>query len=625
MRIAPWLPALPALPALAAIALAACGRAAPSPSPPTASSSTAAPPSAASAASAAPTEREQPRDARRLPDVLVTEPGILSTRFEAYDLGSVLGDARAESAAELALGAHYADLAATIDADVAAAKRADPASGVGLAFAHRLLDTRVLRDPAARWELVGVAQRFDRDFADASRCGELRFVYRLRYDKEVKGLRIASRMPATLAVSFWNAEPTADCGPVLRAFAAEPAFRAPPLAELARRFKSVELDVQTVRWPSTTRGDMAGHAEYALRALVRSRDGAHLVAGPLENTPDVPRARRDPSYRERLRAWIVEPANAHAIDAGRAILPPELCATSASDVTPHGLARRHNRPFRELFGPKDVVVANDAAIARSPEGVLRRLDQLSCPGCHASRSLGGFHLLGDETAPRESVNAVLVGRSPHLLGEIARRKAELARRIGLGGAPRAVPFADRTDDRGARGDHCALGTDPSFASWTCAPGLVCARDVGSDDDGVGVCADPKPRPGNACEIGRIAIATDPHRDRVVGLARAACPGACDDNAVGFPNGACVGSCDALGEGAVCGAIPRLVGFNTCLATSKTKSFEDCILANATPAAVQACDEAHACRDDYLCARTRSGEGACMPPYFLFQLRVDGHP
>ncbi|WP_437943724.1 hypothetical protein WMF27_00680 [Sorangium sp. So ce281] len=25
-----------------------------------------------------------------------------------------------------------------------------------------------------------------------------------------------------------------------------------------------------------------------------------------------------------------------------------------------------------------------------------------------------------------------------------------------------------------------------------------------------------------------------------------------------------------------------------------------------------------------CARTSSGEGACIPPYFLFQLRVDGH-
>lgn len=30
------------------------------------------------------------------------------------------------------------------------------------------------------------------------------------------------------------------------------------------------------------------------------------------------------------------------------------------------------------------------------------------------------------------------------------------------------------------------------------------------------------------------------------------------------------------------------------------------------------------RDDYICARTPDGNGACIPPYFLFQLRVDGH-
>ena len=61
------------------------------------------------------------------------------------------------------------------------------------------------------------------------------------------------------------------------------------------------------------------------------------------------------------------------------------------------------------------------------------------------------------------------------------------------------------------------------------------------------------------------------------------------------------------------------------ASAKGVSFGDCIKRNSTPAAVRSCDEARPCRDDYVCARSASGTGACMPPYFLFQLRVDGHP
>jgi hypothetical protein len=41
--------------------------------------------------------------------------------------------------------------------------------------------------------------------------------------------------------------------------------------------------------------------------------------------------------------------------------------------------------------------------------------------------------------------------------------------------------------------------------------------------------------------------------------------------------------------------------------------------------LRACDADQPCRDDYLCALTPAGKGACLPPYFVFQMRVDGHP
>jgi hypothetical protein len=39
-----------------------------------------------------------------------------------------------------------------------------------------------------------------------------------------------------------------------------------------------------------------------------------------------------------------------------------------------------------------------------------------------------------------------------------------------------------------------------------------------------------------------------------------------------------------------------------------------------------CSAERPCRDDYECARVpgaEPGTGACVPPYFVFQLRLDG--
>jgi hypothetical protein len=50
-----------------------------------------------------------------------------------------------------------------------------------------------------------------------------------------------------------------------------------------QHLKSVEVNLQAVRWPSTTRPDMAGYAEYFLR--VYRREGERYVLAKLENTP----------------------------------------------------------------------------------------------------------------------------------------------------------------------------------------------------------------------------------------------------------------------------------------------------------------------------------------------------
>src|SRR5690606_2167971 len=72
----------------------------------------------------------------------------------------------------------------------------------------------------------------------------------------------------------------------------------------------------------------------------------------------------------------------------------------------------------------------------------------------------------------------------------------------------------------------------------------------------------------------------------------------------------------------CGAIAVLDPFNACLA--RNEPFSHCLTTHVRPAGLRRCSASSPCRDDYLCAGEEGG-GVCVPPYFLFQMRVDGHP
>jgi hypothetical protein len=211
--------------------------------------------------------------------------------------------------------------------------------------------------------------------------------------------------------------------------------------------------------------------------------------------------------------------------------------------------------------------------------------------------------------------------SPHLHADLERRKNYLAAlAAGIAVDDRRPPAERGAHDDGA-GARCGLG-DPGVASWRCAEGLTCVR---TSEPDVGVCMPASGRDvGDACEVGSIAASADPHKDRMTLAAPVPCAGGrvCEANGVGFPDGMCSGGCDALPSGAACGGIALLSEFNACLAAGV--SFDRCIADNTRPGALRACSFHVPCRDDYVCARSATG-GVCMPPYFLFQLRVDGHP
>jgi len=558
-------------------------------------------------------------------ELYVDEPQRLQeierSGFTFGDLVVGPGMSGADNAALYQVAA-YRSIVESLAKDLRQLQYGDPRLGLTIKAPHRLFDAAWLRSPSARFELVGVINRMDRAVFDPGTCGEDRFIYRLAYRKSEASGSIYSRLPMTVNVVFLL--PGEACGALARQWLAGADLKALGVLN-AEHLKSVEVNLQAVRWPATARPDMGGHAEYFLRVF--RREGGLYVPSPLENTPDVQKLAAA-SAKQRLLAWLREPTNFKAVDDGIARLPDEILARKATSVALNGTHRLANMPFAEIFREADLADMPYASgrTIRSPQGLLLRLNDLSCTGCHQGRTVAGFHFLGTDRAETEAGNATAVGTSPHFIDDQPRRLAYVtALAMNARTTDARAPSLRSEHDQGAFGAHCGLG-DPSFASWTCASGLHCTA-VTADDtvSRTGLCLPDVPIAGSACQSARILHDRDPHRDRLVGRSDAGCGTAavCESTSVGFPGGMCSRGCADLRPGEACGSIAILQGFNDCLAARKP--FSACLRDNARPAALKACSETEACRDDYICARTEGGQGACIPPYFLFQLRVDGHP
>lgn len=578
------------------------------------------------------------------PAAAITEPEALrQLEAKGFGFGHHFGQADDAKADKLATNVAYADIAKGIEDNLAELQKNDRELKVGMAYAHRLFDKKWLTSSRSRFELVAVTNRIDRAAASGG-CGETRFIYRLVYADPRDGA--SSRMPMTVAVVHRQTPRAgeANCKPAMARWLslqgsgealADQATRT-ALAGLAP-YVTVETNLQAVRWPSSVRKDMGGEAEYMLNVWRRT-EGGGMEASPLDNTPDTDAIAADPAKRAKLIAWVKE--NVDLIDHGTAHLPDELSATTAYSYGPRGYARLANRPFSQLLQENDLkdVGFGGMTHVKSPLGLARKLDEESCQGCHQMRAMAGFHVLGneDDRGTNDKMNRLAVGTSPHFNEELAWRM-RLVRSVAEGAdaaeLPEARPFAEHPTNDGLAGASCGLGDDATFADWTCAPGLKCADMIGQGS--VGVCVtDGAPKPGEACEKDRITTSGDPLRDKVQNLdsgdalcAKGTPGGSCSGASGGFPGGACFALCSQMGKvngRVICGAAPP-AGFNECMAKGK-ESFEDC-MSPPKLALRQACNVNVPCRDDYVCSYVPgapAGTGACMPPYFIFQARIDGH-
>src|SRR5690554_2665035 len=154
---------------------------------------------AASGADARPAEaREEGSPVQRILD-----PATLRA-LETAGLGFLTLLEKIDAATQVPPGTSWDRLKGAFAQDVEDVKKSDPRAGVGVArFAHRLFDLRWLDDPDVRFELTGVVLRLDRVAFQEDGCGEVRLIYRLRYEKQLGEELLASRLPATAGIEFF--------------------------------------------------------------------------------------------------------------------------------------------------------------------------------------------------------------------------------------------------------------------------------------------------------------------------------------------------------------------------------------------------------------------------------------
>lgn len=537
----------------------------------------------------------------------------------------------------------YQFVVETIRQDVKHRRARDPNLGPDQLYPHRSIDTDMLTSPEATYELIGVFNRPDLTIQQSNICTNVRLVYRLSYQHEHKGRMDGSRLPMTFIANFnvplngslnckeylksWQGRATAD---VL-------SMKGGPLSGAVVRlenFVDLELNYQIQTWPSSMAQAMGAFGEYVLRAFeIKSGVATQKY---LRNTIDLQRLKAQPELAEELKLYLI--ANAAEVARGSATLPEKFLATSISSFTPGGTSRLSNRYFSQLFKVSDFASVDFHKVKHvsSAEEYMVRLNDMTCAGCHAGRSVNGFHYLGEERKNfTHRRNEVFVGFSEHLRVDLLRRKKVLAALVnGESTSSMANPISIKPPPSGAEyGSHCALdghsGAGKKFEGWTCRSGLKCIQiDEPASEKYLGKCFPPAlNRSGDPCRLGNTVENADATKESLKVTDARECGGVaqCSDIGGGFPNGMCRRGCGELDSKEACGPIAA-EGFNECL-MDPARTFVDCLENNSATNGRTRCGRNTPCRPDYFCAKAENSDqyGACVPSYFFFQLGMDAHP
>jgi hypothetical protein len=398
--------------------------------------------------------------------------------------------------------------------------------GVGDTFDFQLFDRALLDSPDARFVLAVIVNRMDRAYVDEAGCGEVRLIYRLTRTKPPGG-DVSPRLPMTLNVVLRAKGDHAidrngvavTCAGIARRWLAL-ADQSAAGAELATKLLGkdgpldlvgsesidrIETNLQIAHAPKSAVRDF--RTDYLLKVFRYNAQAKLFEEAPLENQIDRDRILADENLRRDFKTWLLDPGHFGELDRGAILIPEQFLAKTAITATPVGFAPSNLQPAfgltegegaDPLFKENDVVAALKKAASdgvalqniRSVGGFARRLNDITCSGCHQTRGIGGFHFPGVDWMAAKPSNSAVVPASPHFFGDQVRRRDIL---VALRDEKRpdfSRGFSSRPQSRGSTeiagteysdgwGAHCyrqrakAADNDASFRAWTCAKGLAC--------------------------------------------------------------------------------------------------------------------------------------------------------
>ncbi len=332
--------------------------------------------------------------------------------------------------------------------------------GVGPSFDFQLFDRALLFSGQSRFVLAGIVNRMDRAYVSPDSCGEIRLIYRLTRTKpaeagegtfaaladDIEHRAEGQRRPAV------DGDGRLTCSEIARRWLA--AGESPLSgAELATRLISkdgpldsikpenidrIETNLQIAHAPKSAARDF--RTDYLLKVFRLNAQTRVFEEAPLENQIDRDKIFADAGLKREFRAWLLDPKNLAELDRGTILVPEKFLATGAIAATPVGFAPSKLQPAfgfvqadgygNEVFGESEVVAALKKAAARgiafenirSVAGFERRLNDMTCSGCHQTRGIGGFHFPGVDWMAEKPSNSTVVPASPHFFGDQIRRR-----------------------------------------------------------------------------------------------------------------------------------------------------------------------------------------------------------
>jgi len=423
------------------------------------------------------------------------------------------------------------------------AESSNESIGVGHEYTFQLFDRAQLYSPDTRFVLSGIVNRMDRAYVSPASCGEVRLLYRLTQTNAsaIGEAAVSPRLPMTLNVVL-NARgdhardgdgKAIDCAEVAKRWLATGSMResgaeltakltAPggPLDLIApENIRSIETNLQIAHAPKSATRDF--RTDYLLKVFDYKRETKQFEEVPLENQIDRERLLSDANLARDFRAWLLDPIHFAELDRGTILVPDRFLLKSAVAPTPIGFAPSNLQPAyglvagedgskNPLFAESDVVAALEKVTRsgatlqniRSVAGFERRLNDMTCSGCHQTRGIGGFHFPGVDWMAAKPSNSTVVPASPHFFGDQVRRR-DILTAFATGKQPDfSRGFASRPQPRGSTelagteyedgwGSHCYVQSgkrsenDKSFSAWSCAAGLACQS--GGPSTRMGMC------------------------------------------------------------------------------------------------------------------------------------------